>query len=262
MAASPAGIESVEAALRRCGRRRRRLVRGARVIVVAARDGSQQERGRRTRSEVRVRRMARSSQVVCDSLDAAARRSVAWNFVVRCATERPAAASRERVEARPLHAVGRIAGGMDDDFTGFYRDAYPGAVRLAWLLTHDHAAAEDVVQDAFVRLRPRLGDGRTPHRLPADRHRERMPRPRPVGRSRRCRVASPPGGDRGVVDGQAVRAARRDRPRCPTSNERCSCCATGPTCARKRSPRSSACGRRPSGPSLAGTGTAEEGAPR
>ena len=43
-----------------------------------------------------------------------------------------------------------------DDFTGFYRDAYPGAVRLAWLLTHDHAAAEDVVQDAFVRLRPRL----------------------------------------------------------------------------------------------------------
>lgn len=45
---------------------------------------------------------------------------------------------------------------MDDDFTDFYRDAYPGAVRLAWLLTHDHSAAEDVVQDAFVRLRPRL----------------------------------------------------------------------------------------------------------
>ena len=45
---------------------------------------------------------------------------------------------------------------MDDDFTVFYRDAYPGAVRLAWLLTHDHAAAEDVVQDAFVRVRPRL----------------------------------------------------------------------------------------------------------
>ena len=45
---------------------------------------------------------------------------------------------------------------MDDEFTGFYRDAYPGAVRLAWLLTHDHAAAEDVVQDAFLRLRRRL----------------------------------------------------------------------------------------------------------
>jgi len=45
---------------------------------------------------------------------------------------------------------------MGDQFSAFYRDAYPGAVRLAWLLTHDHAAAEDVVQDAFVRLRPRL----------------------------------------------------------------------------------------------------------
>jgi RNA polymerase sigma-70 factor (sigma-E family) len=45
---------------------------------------------------------------------------------------------------------------VDDDFTSFYREAYPGAVRLAWLLTHDHATAEDVVQDAFVRLRPRL----------------------------------------------------------------------------------------------------------
>lgn len=45
---------------------------------------------------------------------------------------------------------------MDDDFALFYRAAYPGAVRLAWLLTHDHSAAEDVVQDAFMRLRPRL----------------------------------------------------------------------------------------------------------
>jgi RNA polymerase sigma factor (sigma-70 family) len=45
---------------------------------------------------------------------------------------------------------------MDEEFTGFYRDAYPGAVRLAWLLTHDQDAAEDLVQDAFVRLRPRL----------------------------------------------------------------------------------------------------------
>ena len=45
---------------------------------------------------------------------------------------------------------------MDDDFSLFYRTAYPSAVRLAWLLTHDHAAAEDVVQDAFMRLRPRL----------------------------------------------------------------------------------------------------------
>jgi RNA polymerase sigma factor (sigma-70 family) len=60
------------------------------------------------------------------------------------------------VEAPGVDAIGRIVGGMDDDFALFYREAYPGAVRLAWLLTHDHDAAEDVVQDAFVRLRPRL----------------------------------------------------------------------------------------------------------
>ena len=53
-----------------------------------------------------------------------------------------------------VDAIGMIPGGMGDDFSDFYREAYPGAVRLAWLLTHDHAAAEDVVQDAFVRLRP------------------------------------------------------------------------------------------------------------
>ena len=57
-----------------------------------------------------------------------------------------------------MPVAGRIGARVDDDFAAFYRDAYPGAVRLAWLLTHDHAAAEDVVQDAFVRLRPRLDE--------------------------------------------------------------------------------------------------------
>jgi len=60
------------------------------------------------------------------------------------------------VEARLVPAVGEISRGVDDDFADFYVEAYPGAVRLAWLLTHDHAAAEDAVQDAFVRLRPRV----------------------------------------------------------------------------------------------------------
>jgi RNA polymerase sigma factor (sigma-70 family) len=45
---------------------------------------------------------------------------------------------------------------MSDDFADFYRAQYPLAVRLAWLLTHDHASAEDITQDAFVRVRPRL----------------------------------------------------------------------------------------------------------
>jgi RNA polymerase sigma factor (sigma-70 family) len=60
------------------------------------------------------------------------------------------------VVARRVEITGTIPVGMDDDFALFYRAAYPGAVRLAWLLTHDHDAAEDVVQDAFMRLRPRL----------------------------------------------------------------------------------------------------------
>jgi RNA polymerase sigma factor (sigma-70 family) len=42
------------------------------------------------------------------------------------------------------------------EFADFYRHHYPGAVRLAWLLTHDNSVTEDVVQDAFVRLQPRF----------------------------------------------------------------------------------------------------------
>jgi RNA polymerase sigma factor (sigma-70 family) len=45
-----------------------------------------------------------------------------------------------------------------DAFGDFYRDHYPSAVRLAWLLTHDNSVIEDVVQDAFVRLHPRFDD--------------------------------------------------------------------------------------------------------
>ena len=62
----------------------------------------------------------------------------------------------EVVITRRARIADTIHSGMDDDFVVFYRDAYPGAVRLAWLLTHDHHAAEDVVQDAFMRLRPRI----------------------------------------------------------------------------------------------------------
>src|SRR3989442_8050210 len=46
------------------------------------------------------------------------------------------------------------------------------AVRLAYLLTGDRALAEDVVQDAFVRLAGRLvhlRDGRLPHVPPGHR---------------------------------------------------------------------------------------------
>jgi RNA polymerase sigma-70 factor (sigma-E family) len=43
-----------------------------------------------------------------------------------------------------------------------YRQHAAGAVRLAFLLTGDHALAEDLVQDAFVRLVGRFRDLRNP----------------------------------------------------------------------------------------------------
>ena len=45
---------------------------------------------------------------------------------------------------------------MDVDFELFYRSSYPGAVRLAWLLTHDASLCEDVAQDAFARVHERF----------------------------------------------------------------------------------------------------------
>ena len=52
----------------------------------------------------------------------------------------------------------------DDEFADFYRSEYPGAVRLAWLLSHDHSTADDVVQDAFMRLQGRFDS--VEHRRP------------------------------------------------------------------------------------------------
>lgn len=37
-----------------------------------------------------------------------------------------------------------------ESFTRFFEEERVGAVRLAWLLTHDGGIAEDVVQDAFT----------------------------------------------------------------------------------------------------------------
>jgi RNA polymerase sigma-70 factor (sigma-E family) len=41
------------------------------------------------------------------------------------------------------------------DFADFYRDAWPGAVRLAGLLVQDGRVAEDLAQDAFSRVFPK-----------------------------------------------------------------------------------------------------------
>lgn len=43
------------------------------------------------------------------------------------------------------------------ELAALYRAEQPGLVRLATLLVRDQAVAEDLVQEAFVRLQPKLG---------------------------------------------------------------------------------------------------------
>jgi RNA polymerase sigma-70 factor (sigma-E family) len=52
-----------------------------------------------------------------------------------------------------------------------YRAQMPAATRLAYLLTGDRAAAEDVAQDAFLRAASRLGSLRDEAAFPAYLHR-------------------------------------------------------------------------------------------
>lgn len=59
-----------------------------------------------------------------------------------------------------------MRGGPDDDrwsrLAALYRQEQPGLVRFAALLIGSTAVAEELVQDAFVRLHPRLDDVREP----------------------------------------------------------------------------------------------------
>lgn len=43
----------------------------------------------------------------------------------------------------------------NDHFADFYRRQYQPMLRLAYLMTQSKASAEDLVQDAFIRVRPR-----------------------------------------------------------------------------------------------------------
>ena len=53
--------------------------------------------------------------------------------------------------------------GDTGDFEAFYVREYTWAVRLAVGLTGDGGVAEEIVQDAFIRIRPRLGSIEHPH---------------------------------------------------------------------------------------------------
>jgi RNA polymerase sigma-70 factor (sigma-E family) len=60
------------------------------------------------------------------------------------------------VEAMPL--TDRPLGSRSDAVEDFYRLRFPDAVRLAHLLSGDASVAEDLAQEAFVRMRERFDD--------------------------------------------------------------------------------------------------------
>ncbi len=55
------------------------------------------------------------------------------------------------------------AGLTPSDFADFYRHAWPGAVRLAGLLTQDARVAEDLAQEAFTRVLPKWSQVENPN---------------------------------------------------------------------------------------------------
>jgi RNA polymerase sigma-70 factor (sigma-E family) len=61
----------------------------------------------------------------------------------------------------------RMSEGMQSAVANLYKDHGSRALRLAYLLSGDLATAEDLVQDAFVRLLGRLRSIRDPHALNA-----------------------------------------------------------------------------------------------
>ena len=154
-----------------------------------------------------------------------------------------------------------MSGGADprppDPFEAFYRRAWRDAVRWATALTGSVAAGEDLAQDAFARVRSRFpsidnADGylrATIVNLARDQRRATDRRA-----ARELRVVGEP-----VLapslDEREPRLVDARSPAFPTSSGRRSCCGTGPTGTRRRSPPPSAVERRPCGrtPSAAWT---------
>src|SRR2546427_12537883 len=61
----------------------------------------------------------------------------------------------------------RLGRAGDRDLAELYRRHVPGAVRLAYLMTGDQVLAEDLAQEAFVRLTGRFAHIRNPDAFPA-----------------------------------------------------------------------------------------------
>jgi RNA polymerase sigma-70 factor (ECF subfamily) len=64
-----------------------------------------------------------------------------------------AGAARARSERALIRGA---AAGSEDDLAQLFRRFWPRAYRIAFLIAHDHAAAEDIAQEAFVQAIRRL----------------------------------------------------------------------------------------------------------
>ena len=89
-----------------------------------------------------------------------------------------------------------------------YEAEWPKLLRVAYVLTDSLPTAEEIVQDAFVRLQsartPVANPGGQPRRLPAHHGGERLPRPPPPS----CRGPTHPVADRRTGDRRARRTVR------------------------------------------------------
>jgi RNA polymerase sigma-70 factor (sigma-E family) len=111
-----------------------------------------------------------------------------------------------------------LAGAMttsDDALTQLHREHYRSLVRLAYLMLGSHAQAEEVVQDAFVKLQLRWGGLRNLDKAPAylrsvvlNQARSALRHRKVVDRHDARRTAEPPYVS---PEGEAVAADERDR---------------------------------------------------
>jgi DNA-directed RNA polymerase specialized sigma24 family protein len=101
---------------------------------------------------------------------------------------------RQSTASAPLRVVDQDSE-FPAGFVAFYRQEYPGAVRLALLLTGSNISSDDMVQDAFVRVARRFATIEAPAaylrtavvnaasncKCNDGRHREKLRGLRPVG---------------------------------------------------------------------------------
>jgi RNA polymerase sigma-70 factor (ECF subfamily) len=95
------------------------------------------------------------------------RATIAGVQTVALQTLRAGAPRRAWTRASEPALVRAAQRGSAEAFAELFRRHWPRAHRAAWLVVHDAAAAEDIAQEAFLRLLHEVGDRRTPDNVRA-----------------------------------------------------------------------------------------------